>query len=203
MLTPEEFSALLLRHFSLVGSISPEQVHKLYRHYRLLELWNCKTNLTAIREAGEIVVRHYCESVFLATLLPKGNASIADIGSGAGFPGIPMAVFRSDCRFALIESHQRKAVFLREATRDYANVRVLAARAESLEERFDWAVCRAVKFDAALGRLAPRVAILAGEKGTEELKRLRAVTWQDPVRVPWGDRRVVLLGDVSRGTCFT
>ena len=197
MLTPEEFSTLLLHHFSVVGSLSPQQVCELYRHYEVLERWNRKLNLTAIREGADMVVRHYCESLFLGTLLPTGKTSIADIGSGAGFPGIPMAVFRSDCRFALIESHRRKAVFLQEATRDYANVRVLAERAECLEEHFDWAVCRAVKFDGSLARLAQRVGILTGEKEIEELRKFGAVNWEQPVRMPWGNRRVVLLG------CFT
>lgn len=194
MLTPEEFPDLLFHHFSIAGSLTPQQVSELYRHYQLLQRWNLRLNLTSIREAREIVVRHYCESLFLGTLLPAGEISVADIGSGAGFPGIPMAVLRSDCRFLLIESHRRKAVFLREATRDYANVRVLAERAERLDGQFDWAVCRAVKFDGSLARLARHLGILTGEQEIEELRKIKSLIWQEPIRVPWGDRRVVLLG---------
>ena len=92
------------------------------------------------------MLRHYCESLFVAIHLPEEPVSVLDVGPGAGFPGIPMAILRPDCRFTLAESHQRKAVFLREATRHLSNVRVAARRAEEAAGAFDWVVSRAVKW---------------------------------------------------------
>src|SRR5437868_3656406 len=86
-------------------------------HYNLLLRWNTVLNLTGITDLDTAVERHYCESIFLAAHLPAGPLRLADIGSGAGFPGLPIAVLRPDCMVTLIESHQRKSVFLREASR--------------------------------------------------------------------------------------
>ena len=96
----------------------------LQRHHELLERWNQRLNLTRI----DSVERNYGESLFLGKHLPEGPLRICDIGSGAGFPGFPVAVLRPDCEVTLIESHQRKAVFLKEAARGIANIRVLAKR---------------------------------------------------------------------------
>src|SRR5580693_8645036 len=108
--------------------------------------WNQTVNLTAIRMREEAIERHYCESLFLGARLPAGALRIADVGSGAGFPGFPVAILRPECSVTLIESHQRKAVFLREASRAVPNVRVLAKRAEDVEETFDWVISRAVSY---------------------------------------------------------
>jgi 16S rRNA (guanine527-N7)-methyltransferase len=73
--------------------------------------------LSSIRDAETAVVRHYCESLYLAIHLPPGGHRIVDLGSGAGFPGFPIAVARPECSVVLVESHQRKAAFLKEAAR--------------------------------------------------------------------------------------
>src|SRR5262245_40368629 len=111
------FRELLLRRVSGFCELSSGQVDQLYQHYELLQRWNQRINLTAITDLTEAVDRHYAESLFLASKLPSVPLRIADIGSGAGFPGFPVAVLRPDCRVTLIESHQRKAVFLMEAAR--------------------------------------------------------------------------------------
>jgi len=135
----------------------------LEAHYDLMLRWNAKLNLTRITDREEAWKRHYEESVFLAEKLPPGPLRIADVGSGAGFPGIPIAIVRPECTVTLIESHQRKAVFLREATRDLPNVRVLAMRAEEVKEKFDWIVSRAVSPEDVLKLdLAPNIALLTG-----------------------------------------
>jgi 16S rRNA (guanine527-N7)-methyltransferase len=119
---------------------------------------------------------HYCESLYLAQSLPKGALRIVDIGSGAGFPGIPVAIYRPDCEVHLVESHQRKAVFLNEATRNMANTRIFAGRAEDVTESYDWMISRAVRSDDVLNlKLAPNVAVL----GTEGKK------------LPWGESRAL------------
>src|ERR1700736_2752496 len=108
--------------------------------------WNKTINLTRIERVEEAVDRHYAESLFLGVNLPPGPLKIADVGSGAGFPGIPVAILRPNVSIALIESHQRKAVFLKEATRSLPNVTVISRRAEEIAESFDWIVSRAVSW---------------------------------------------------------
>ena len=125
--------------------------------------WNAKLNLTRITGRAEAWERNYQESIYLARQLPPGPLRIADVGSGAGFPGIPIAIVRPECSVTLIVSHQRKAVFLREASRDLANVRVLAKRAEAVTETFDWIVSRAVSPEEVLKlNFAPNIALLTG-----------------------------------------
>jgi 16S rRNA (guanine(527)-N(7))-methyltransferase RsmG len=134
---------------------------ELEAHYELLQRWNQKLNLTS----EESIERHYGESLFLAAHLPEGPLRIADVGSGAGFPGFPVAVVRPECTVTLIEAHQRKAVFLKEVSRGKSNIRVLARRVEDVTDKFDWVISRAVSFrnlGSYLRRLAPRVALLTG-----------------------------------------
>src|ERR1035441_558150 len=141
------FADVLRQRLAGVVELSPGQMEALGAHYQLLLRWNRTLNLTSIRRMEEAVERHYCESLFLGTHLPPGPVRIADIGSGAGFPGFPVAVLRPDCAVTLIESHQRKAVFLRESTRALPNVRVLGSRAEVVTETFDHAISRAVSYE--------------------------------------------------------
>lgn len=194
------FAELLAERLRGVAELSQGQVGALAAHYDLLARWNKVLNLTAVRTPEEAVERHYCESVFLGAHLPPGPLAVADIGSGAGFPGIPVAILRPDCRVALIESHQRKAVFLREASRGLANIEVVARRAEVVEGVYGWAVSRAVKaidIAAVLSRMAENVALLAGEERPDAA----SIAWEEPIRLPWGERRFLWIGKtVSRGT---
>ncbi len=187
------FAELLLERLGSVIELSPLQIQQLEKHFDLLNRWNRVLNLTGIRKPEEIVERHYCESLFLATHLPSGALRIGDIGSGAGFPGIPLAIARPECLVALIESHQRKSVFLREAARELANVKVIALRAENLTETFDWMTLRAVRFseiEKMAAKLAPNVAILGGAETPPAI----CFTWNDPIAVPWGEQRKLWLG---------
>jgi hypothetical protein len=130
-----------------------------------------------------------------------GPLRIADVGSGAGFPGVPVAVLRPESRITLIESHQRKAVFLKEACRTLANVSVAAKRAEDVAECFDWAISRAVSWEE-LERVGSKLAAHVGFLGTESLTVLGAKSLRlRPVRglrLPWDEHRNLIL--VSRET---
>jgi 16S rRNA (guanine527-N7)-methyltransferase len=162
---------------------------ELEAHYQLLKKWNQVLNLTSVDRYEEAVERHYGESLFLGEHLPAGPLRIVDVGSGAGFPGIPVAVLRRDCQVTLVESHQRKAVFLREATRALSNVRVFAKRAEDVSESFDWAISRAVSYQDLsknLKRLAPRAALLTG---AEEPPAKLGFSWEQAIPVPGGTQR--------------
>jgi len=172
----EDFKSLLRLEFSPYGTLTDDQLTLLEGHYRLLLLWNQKMNLTRITSVHDAVRYHYCESLYLAHALPEGSLRIVDIGSGAGFPGIPVAIYRSDCEVHLVESHQRKAVFLSEATRNLQNTRVFPVRAEDVTETYDWMISRAVRpHDVLKLNFARNVAVL----GTEGEK------------LPWGESRAL------------
>lgn len=180
------FRELLAREFAPYRRLSDDQLATLEWHYRLLEKWNARMNLTRIQSLGDSVRFHYCESLFLGMRLPEGELRIADVGSGAGFPGIPVAVLRPECLVMLIESHQRKAVFLREASREIPNVSVSSARAGDVSAGFDWVVSRAVSAREALSfRGAGNAALLLS--GADAL----GLAATEVERVPWGNDRVV------------
>ena len=171
----------------------------------LLLKWNAKMNLTAVRHPEEIVTRHFGESFFAARrLLPEGSAcSVVDLGSGAGFPGMPMAIFAPSARVALIEANARKAAFLNEAARtlDLKNVAVHGKRAEEYGDAADLVVMRAVeKFENSLpmaARLVKANGRLGIMIGASQVDRARELTpgrqWLHPAPVPGGNARVLLI----------
>ncbi len=183
------FRDLLRSEYEPWGALSELQLDQLELHYHLLESWNRRLNLTRIQDPMEVVHFHYCESLFVSSVLPSGPLTVADLGSGAGFPGIPLAIVRPDVEIVLIESDQRKAVFLREATRDIRNARVLAVRYQECELQFDWVVSRAVVLGALWAGLAPSFALL--------LSASSAPVGTEVIKLPWGQDRVLA---VSRGT---
>ena len=200
------FASQLCQHLEPYLELSSERIRALYEHYDLLKRWNAKINLTSIRSPDEIVTRHYCESLFFGAQLtdaPPGTR-IADIGSGAGFPGIPMAVWRRDWSVTLVESHQKKAVFLRESTRGLPNVTVIAERAEQASGAFDWLVARAVSPEDVLAlapRLGTRVGLLMGLSDFDRIAGQGGWMWSEATKIPWADQQVCVFGRVvSRGT---
>jgi 16S rRNA (guanine527-N7)-methyltransferase len=189
------FNELLRKRISPIVELSSTQISQLEQHYNLLIKWNKVLNLTSLHKVDEIVERHYCESIFLGVHLPSGVWSIGDVGSGAGFPGIPVAVMRSECEVSLIESHQRKSVFLREATRDLSNVEVVTKRIEDVGREFDWLLCRAVRFseiEKPASAISTRIAILGTEQPVNSCFK-----WNTPVQLPWGRQRYLWLGNRS------
>jgi 16S rRNA (guanine527-N7)-methyltransferase len=137
---------------------------QLSTYLDLLLKWNARTNLTAIRDPGEIVRRHFGESLFAARHIEPGTLTLLDFGSGAGFPGIPVALLRPEIQVTLAESQNKKATFLREAVRTLGlTAEIWPARVESMpvSRRFQAVALRAVDhMDAAL--LAARSRILPG-----------------------------------------
>lgn len=184
------FRSLLSKEFLPFGALSEDQLAILERHYSLLVQWNERMNLTRIEGLEDVVRLHYCESLFLGRQLPEGALRVVDIGSGAGFPGFPVAVFRPDCSVDLVESDRRKAVFLREAC-IAPNVRVLSERAESLEGGYDWAISRAVRSqDVIRSGLASKIAMLLNGK---DAGGATSVTSS-----PWGADHVVAMFHVKQ-----
>jgi 16S rRNA (guanine527-N7)-methyltransferase len=179
------FRELLAREFAPYSNLNLEQLHRLESHYRLLLRWNAKLNLTRIDSVEQATRLHYCESLLLGHRLPVGPLRIVDVGSGAGFPGIPIAILRPECTITLVESHKRKGVFLAEAVRNLDNVKVVTDRAENLKDEFDWLASRAVSPEDVLKlKLANNLAMLVGADD--------AAAFQDPELLPWGERRYLV-----------
>ena len=196
------FGELLAAALKGICELSAGQLAALEAHYRLLERWNARMNLTAVRSMEEAVVRHYAESLFLAHVLQglgPAQGRVLDLGSGAGFPGIPVAVLLSDWPVTLVEANQRKAAFLRESTRELANIEVFATRVEAVVGHWDWVISRAVRPDevvAAARRLGQSVALLVSD---EQAPVDGWISWREPIPLPWSEHSRVLLG-VPRGT---
>ena len=148
-----------------VTNLTANQLAQVSTYLDLLLRWNAKMNLTAIRDPQQIVSRHFGESFFLATHLfgPQGvfqlptyqltNLLICDLGSGAGFPAIPLKIYHLDVTIKLVEANHRKAVFLREVLRALSlDAEVKNVRAEDLPSASaDLVTLRAVeKFDSIL-----------------------------------------------------
>jgi 16S rRNA (guanine527-N7)-methyltransferase len=136
--------------------LTDDQVAKLVAHLDLLDEWNARMNLTAIRERSQQLTKHILDSLSVRPHLR--GVRIADVGSGAGFPGIPLAIVEPERQFALIESTGKKCRFL-EHVRDalgLANVEVVQSRAETHkpEKRYDTVIARAVGPIAGLVRQA-------------------------------------------------
>jgi 16S rRNA (guanine527-N7)-methyltransferase len=118
-------------------------VERLLDYVALLARWNAAYNLTAVREAGEMVTRHLLDS--LAVLPYVAGNSLADLGTGAGLPGIPLALAKPELDVRLVDSNGKKTRFLREAVRHLklAHTRVDECRVEAVEGKFDCITARA------------------------------------------------------------
>ena len=182
------------------------RLHAISKYIDLLLKWNVRVNLTAIRDPNEIVQRHFGESLCAAkyVLEQKPVETAIDLGSGAGFPGVPFAILAPDVQVTLIESQQKKATFLKELVYSLGlkNVKVFSDRAESYLETADLVLLRAVeKFDQALPmafRLTIAgglIALMIGSGQVERARKLLAeVAWSDAVKIPSGHSRELLLG---------
>ena len=179
----------------------------------LLIRWNARMNLTAVRDEEGILRRHFAESIACARILPTGIANLLDYGSGAGFPGLPIALCRHEIAVTLAESQGKKVAFLREAARVLGSaVRIHGGRAESLGERFDCVTLRAVDRmgDAArvAGDLVADGGLLALLSTTVDEVAIKGwagagFTWEAGQPLPGSSDRIVLLGRrgfVPRGT---
>jgi 16S rRNA (guanine527-N7)-methyltransferase len=186
--------------------LDTETADKFMAYLALLQKWNAKTNLTAIRDKEGILSRHFLESILCAYSLPKNIVSLLDFGSGAGFPGIPIALIRQDLSVTLAESQNKKAAFLREAVRTLnVNATVHSARAEALKSTYDCITLRAVDnmsqaIPAAIQLLAP-TGWLAIMTTTEDAPAIQTqaqssaqFNWHPLQPLPQNTNRVLLLG---------
>lgn len=190
-----------------LSSLQIKQNKQLIDYFTLLLRWNARTNLTAVRDPNQILERHFLESIACAQLLPAGIATLLDYGSGAGFPGLPIAICRSEIAVTLAESQNKKAAFLLEAIRvTGVTARVHSGRAETLAEKFDCVTLRAVdRMERAVQSASHLVASngwLALLTTDAEYPATRAAagpsfSWSDFQPLPGGERRILALGRFS------
>jgi 16S rRNA (guanine527-N7)-methyltransferase len=182
------------------------QANRFGDYLALLLRWNARMNLTAVRDEGGILSRHFVESIACALALPVGIATLLDFGSGAGFPGIPIALCRPDIAVTLAESQGKKAAFLREAVRTLGlSSEIQSGRAESLNARFDCVILRAVDRMPKAVRNASSLLALGGWLALmttlAELESLRSVLddifdWQVPILLPGSESRLFVLAQL-------
>jgi 16S rRNA (guanine527-N7)-methyltransferase len=187
-------------------TVGDKQLLLIHKYIRILLQWNEKLNLTAIRDPLEILYRHFCESMYASVAIPGDFGRLADIGSGAGFPGIPLKILRPEMELFLVESNIKKGTFLAEVVRDLelTNTRVLISRYEELSEELaplDYVCSRALgEFGAFLDwaaseRLSARRTLLwVGGRDLDEVRKSVHWQWEEPISVPQSLRRYLLVG---------
>jgi 16S rRNA (guanine527-N7)-methyltransferase len=177
----------------------PNILPKLSAYLELLLRWNARTNLTAIREPEEIVRRHFGESLFAGLHLSSETKTLLDFGSGAGFPGLPIAILHPEIAVTLAESQNKKSTFLREAVRTIGlKVEIWAARVEAMPQdvHFHTVTLRAVdNMAAAMAAATPRASNdLLLLTGTPPPAPPSGFAFQNPIPIPTTESSILLRG---------
>jgi 16S rRNA (guanine527-N7)-methyltransferase len=188
--------------------LDEETAARFSLYLSLILRWNARMNLTAVRDEDGILSRHFIESIALARILPSGISSLLDYGSGAGLPGVPIALCRPEIAVTLAESQGKKAAFLRETGQTLGlKFQVYQGRAELLEARFDCVALRAVDrmpeaVKAATGLLKSSgwLALLttrAELRAMEEAAGAEFI-WRDPTPLVGSEHRLIAIGQWSK-----
>lgn len=183
-----------------------DQTAKIREYVSILIRWNRSVSLTSITDPVEIVGRHFGESMFASELLPVENCRLADVGTGAGFPGLALKIACPSLHVALIESNKKKCAYLSEVVRAlrFTDVEVRPERFEEIRPETVLAnliTCRAVGEFKRLLRWSRNALIRRGHLllwiGAEDSMRISRTpgwTWQPAVRIPESQRRFILIG---------
>jgi 16S rRNA (guanine527-N7)-methyltransferase len=189
--------------------LNDETAHKFTDYLSLFVRWNKKLNLSSVRDEEGIISRHLIESIVVAKSLPSEIITLLDFGSGAGLPGIPIALCRPRIAVTLAESQMKKAAFLQEAVRVLGiTAKVHADRAETLTEvfgcpAFDCVVLRAVEkmpsaVAAAVKLVAPHgwLALMTTDASLAELQTAAGpqFKWKESIPLPGSESRILALG---------
>lgn len=189
--------------------LEPETSGRFAVYCALLLRWNARMNLTAVRDEDGILSRHFVESIACAQALPAGISTLLDLGTGAGFPGIPIALCRPEIAVTLAESRGKKAAFLQEAVRTLGiSAMVHSGRAETLSTGFDCVALRAVDrmqeaVQVAVGLVSQGgwLAVLTteGELAGVKASASGVISWADPLPLPGSESRILALGQSAAG----
>jgi 16S rRNA (guanine527-N7)-methyltransferase len=180
-----------LKELGLVASY--DKINAFMTYLSELKKWNKAYNITAVKKDGDIVVKHFLDSLLYLKALPESGIRIADIGSGGGFPGVPLKIIRPEMEVYLIEPSRKKCAFLRHIVRQLRlkNTEVIEKRIEEvginqeLSEPVDVAVSRALfdisKFVRKTAAIVKEGGVLVLNKGPrikEELKALKDIRYE-------------------------
>lgn len=166
----EEFGSKMQEYSNEMGILLDEkQINQFYTYMNLLLEWNQKINLTAITKPDEIILKHFIDSITIANNIEE-NAKLIDVGTGAGFPGIPIKIIREDIEVTLLDSLNKRIVFLQEVIKQLSLTKIEAVHSRVEEfgknkkyrESFDYATSRAV---ANLSTLSEYLIPLVKVKG--------------------------------------
>jgi 16S rRNA (guanine527-N7)-methyltransferase len=186
--------------------LSPEQLLMILEYVRILLKWNNLISLTSIVEPTEIIARHFGESMFASSVMPVEKGRLADVGAGAGFPGLALKILNPWLQVTLIESNKKKCAFLLEIVRalELLNVEILPERFENIRAEPGFAnfvTCRALGGFPALLRWSKRalshrghMIFWVGADDSAKISGLEGWTWQPAVRIPESQRRFILVG---------
>lgn len=182
----DDFSKILIEKCKEINiEINEQQAKKYYKYMNLLIEWNEKMNLTAIVEPNDIIMKHFVDSLTIQKYIKK-DSKVIDVGTGAGFPGLPLCIYREDTKFILMDSLNKRIKFLDEVINQnqLKNVDTIHGRAEEIaknkeyREEFDGATSRAVApLNILLEYMLPFVKIggycicMKGSNIDEELKK--------------------------------
>jgi 16S rRNA (guanine527-N7)-methyltransferase len=202
-----------LTNKSIITSLRPYGVEasallcdQIRSYVDLLLRWNIKTSLTAVTDPAEIIRFHFGESLLAVTTVPIRHGRLADVGSGAGFPAVPIRMVSNDMSVILIESNQKKATFLAEVVRELQlqGVEVRRCRMEDVrfdDETVDFVTARAVRINEVFlnwsrGSLNPSgsVVLWLGEEDASRVSRNTGWRWNDLIQIPQSERRMILRG---------
>jgi 16S rRNA (guanine527-N7)-methyltransferase len=185
---------------------SAAQITKIREYIRILIRWNETISLTTVVDPVEILARHFGESMFACSLLPVENCRLADIGTGAGFPGLALKIADPNLRIVLVEPNKKKCAFLNEVIRtlELSEVEVVASRFDEIRPNADFVniiTARALGGFSDLMRWARESLSFRGHivlwLGSEDSTKVSAESewiWQPPVKIPESQRRFILIG---------
>ena len=207
-LSLDEISRILVPY---VGKLIPQpQLVSIPKYLMLLKKWNQTVPLTSIEDEAEIVARHFGESLFAGSLLPLERGRLADVGSGAGFPGLSLKIAFPELHVALLEPNVKKCAFLREAQAllGLSGLDIVHSRYEDFatpSNSLDFICSRALGGYKRLlqwsrGVLKPdgRLVLWLGIEDSNLLARTRGWNWALPTRLPESRRRVLLSGSPAK-----
>jgi len=186
--------------------LSDVQTAQVREYVRLLLKWNQSVSLTSVLDPMEIVARHFGESMFVSCLIPVENCRLADLGSGAGFPGLALKIASPTLQVKLIESNKKKCAFLSEVVRSLAltHVEILSDRFEDIRTSNDFAELITARALGGFTRiltwskraLSPRghLILWLGGEDSSQVSSAPGWLWQPAVRIPDSQRRFILIG---------
>jgi len=188
---------------------SPLLVQAVIHYVEMLQKWNLKINLTGLRTVSEILQTHFAESFWAARQLTAGDTPVLDVGSGAGFPGLALKLYRPELTVYLLEPRKKRAAFL-SAIRSELGLRQVTILNKTLEDcrPEDFPVRPSVVTLRALGEIERltrlglpflsehgRIVLFLTSHQVEPIVvRLPEIDWSEPVPIPWTREKALLMG---------